>query len=93
MDAIINQDALLAFIAAEVKREVAEQLAQTEAAPANPLGIAPDKAYTRKEAAELLDMDPKTLEREEKRRRLKRLKNSYPVRYLGAELHRYRGLL
>lgn len=91
MDAIINQDALLALIDAAVERKLAEHLAKTAPAPANPLGIDPNRLYTRQETCKLLGKSYRTIIRAEQRKDSKRLIRRGPSskpEYLGKDLLR-----
>lgn len=78
-------------IAAEVERQVAERLAVPVEPKPQPLGIDPEKLYTRQEACELLKTSDRSLRRAETRHDKKRLvrrgNNSRP-KYLGADLLR-----
>lgn len=93
MDAtIINQfvEALRPLVQPLIEAEVERQVAARMPAPVEqprPLGIEPQRAYTRDEAAKLLSVSASLLAKREKSGRLKRLKSPRrPATYLGSEL-------
>jgi len=89
--ALVDQfvDALRAIarpiIEDEVRRAVADAKQEIQP-PAQPLGIDPQKLYSRKEAADLLQVDPTTIWRAENSRGLKRRGPTSRPKYLGADL-------